>query len=144
GEVGAGARLGEALTPPHVEIGDRRQMTPFLLFRAESDDYRPDHRHAKAERLRRRGQLPFLLEDVLLTRLPTEAAPFDRPVGDRPAFLVEGTLPSNDVVFGEVLSFDQLGADAFGQIGAEERPHFVTKRELFWGKAEIHDATPLN
>ena len=33
---------------------------------------------------------------------------------------------------------DQLVADAFGQIGAEERPHLVAKRELFGGEAEIH------
>src|SRR5207248_7021904 len=137
GEVRARARFGKSLAPPDVEIGDGWQMTLFLLFRAESDDDRPDHRNAKAERLRCGGLLQLFLEYVLLHRRPAGAAPLDRPVGDRPALFIEGALPGDDVVLGEMLSFDQLGADALGEIGAEKRPHLFPEGELFGGEAEI-------
>jgi hypothetical protein len=88
----------------------------------------------------RRGLLQLFLEYVLLHWRPAGAAPFHRPVGDRPAFGVEDALPGDDVVLGEMLSFDHLGADARRQIGAEKRPHLIAEGELFGGEAEIHDA----
>src|SRR5205823_4429543 len=118
GQIRARTRLGKSLAPPDIEIGYGRQKTLLLRLRAESDDHRPDHSDAKAERLRRRGLLQFFLEYVLLHGRPAGAAPCHRPVGDRPALGVEDALPGGDVVLGQMLSFDQLGADALRQIGA--------------------------
>ena len=42
-----------------------------------------------------------------------------------------------------MLSFDQLGADAVRQIGAEKCPHLIAEGELFGGEAEIHEAKLL-
>ena len=53
GEVGARARLGKALAPPVVEIGDARQESLLLRLAAERDHHRADHVDAEGERLRR-------------------------------------------------------------------------------------------
>ena len=113
-KVGAGARLGKALTPPIVEVGDARQKMLLLLFGAEGDHHRPDHRDPEAERLRRRGQLQLFLEHVLLDRGPAGAAPFDRPIGHRPPLGIEDALPSDNVVLGEAFVGDELVANALG------------------------------
>jgi hypothetical protein len=75
------------------------------------------------------------MEDVLLNGAPTGAPPFGRPIGNRPALLVQSALPGDNVVLGEMLPFDQLGADGLGQIRTKKRPHLVTEGKLFGGEA---------
>src|SRR5204863_3718699 len=53
-EIGARTRLGEALAPPVVDIGDARQIILFLRFIAEGVDHRSYHADAKRQRRRRR------------------------------------------------------------------------------------------
>src|SRR5215468_2825436 len=115
-------------------------MPLFLLFRAERDDDRPDHRDAEAQRLWRRCQLQFLLKDVLLNRRPAGAAPLDRPVRDSPAFLVQDALPGDDVFLGQPSAFMELDPGALGQIILKKRPHLVAEGEFFGRKAKIHQS----
>src|SRR5205085_6890427 len=138
GEIGAGARLGKALAPPVVDIGDARQVMLLLLFIAEGVDYGTDHADAKGERRRRRIHLQFLVEDVMLHRAPPGAAIFLRPVRYAPALLVEDTPPGDHLVFAEMTALDQLSPGLARHVVAEERPHFLAKRRFFLAESEIH------
>src|ERR1700740_2470469 len=89
GEVRARPRLGEALTPPIVDIGGARQKAALLLLGAELDQYRTDHRDVERGALRRRTQLVLLEKDHPLHRRPAGSAIFLRPVEGGPAALVE-------------------------------------------------------
>src|SRR6185295_280065 len=120
GEIRPGARLGEALAPPDIEIADARQEFLLLVLAAERDDHRPDHLRAERQGLRRGGLLHLLLEDIELHRAPARAAMLLRPVRHRPAFLVEDALPGDDVFLDVADALGGLLADAVRQVLLEE------------------------
>ncbi len=84
-----GPRFGKALAPPIVEIGDARQKLLLLRLRAESGDHRPDHVGLNARAPARRCSCNLLAEDLAAARRPPGAAPFVRPVRNRPSLFVE-------------------------------------------------------
>ena len=82
-QVGAGVGLGEALRPPDVEVGGRRQEPLLHLLRAELRDDRADHRGVERQRRRHARALHLLVPDVPAQRRPVLAAPLDGPVRHR-------------------------------------------------------------
>jgi hypothetical protein len=137
-EVGARARLGKALAPPVVEIGDAREVATLLRLAAEGDDDRSHHVDAEWERIRRRRLLQFFAIDVLPHRRPIGAAPLDRPVRHRPTLGVEDTLPADQVFLGEVPALDHLAANRLRQCRAQERAHFVAEGIFFGREPQVH------
>ena len=137
-EVRSGAGLGKALAPPVAQVDDARQEPLLLRLRAEGVDDRPDHADAEGDRLRRVAALDLVEEDRLLDRAPARAAPFLRPVRDRPALVGEDARPADVVVLGEMSPGDALLADRGRQVVAHEGAHFGAKRDFVVGQSKVH------
>ena len=142
GEIGAGARLGKALAPPIIDISDTRQKALLLRFIAESVDHRTDHRHAECQRLRRRRELQFFVEDVVLHRGPAGATILHRPMRHAPALLVEDAIPFHHFILGGVPPLDHLlphrGRHGFLEKGAD----LVAECQFFLAETQIHRILP--
>src|SRR5262249_55170172 len=103
-EVGAGARLGVALAPPHLAGEDAGQEARALRLGPE----RVEHWPKNVEPERRPAQpvgagLP-LEPDVLLPRRPTRTAILHRPARRAPALGGQDLLPAEDVFLAERLA----------------------------------------
>jgi hypothetical protein len=142
GEVGARARLGIALAPPHGALADRRQVARLLLVAAEGVDHRPDHLGAERDDAGRVFLGADVLEDVALGRREARAAVFLGPGVDQPALFPERLLPAHVVVAAEVLAVLHLVAHIGRQIGFHESPHLGGELLLFRGECEIHRSLP--
>ena len=142
GEVRPGARLGEALAPPIVDIGGARQEAALLLVGAELDQHRADHRDVERRHFRRRRQLVFLEKDHALDRRPAGAAIFLGPVEGGPAASVEDALPAHGILLARRIAEPHPLADVVRQIVADEAAQFVTKRQLVGGEAKLHGPSP--
>ena len=100
GEVGPGARLGEALAPHLIAPEDGRQMARFLRLvalhdqrgaaMAEADEHRPARRRASAA--------IFLVPDHLADQRQPAPAIFDRPRDPGPAGVILAALPGGIVI----------------------------------------------
>ena len=144
GEVRPRARLGKALAPPVVDVGGARQKTSLLLFGAELDQHRADHRDVERGDLRRRRQLVLLEKDHALYRRPPGPAILLGPVEGRPAPLVEDALPSDRVLLARRIAEPHPLADVVRQMIADEGSELVAKRQLIRGEAQVHSRSPLS
>ena len=140
GEVGAGAGLGKALTPPIVEIGGARQEALFLLLGAELHQHRADHRDVEALHVRRRRELVLFEEHHALDRRPTRTAPLLGPAIGGPIARVEDALPADRVFLFRSIAEPHLVADVGRQVIADETAHLIAKRQFLGAEAKIHCA----
>src|SRR4029077_16112365 len=138
--VGAGVGLGEALAPPDVEVGGRREEPLLLLLGAEVRDDRADHVGVERQRWRHARELHLLVPDVALQRRPVPAAPLDGPVRHREAGLVEDLLGLDDCVLADVVAGRDRVADLLRDLGGEERAHLLAERALLLGEVQLHAA----
>src|SRR5690606_23737586 len=140
-QVGAGAWLGVALTPPVLAVKDARQVVAFLLLAAEPDDDRRHHRYAKRNDAWRTGGGRLFIEDVPLDRAPAGAAVLHRPVLCQPALFAQDLVPANVIVPGKALVALNLGGDIGRQLLAQKLPHFFPKGLLFGAVVQFHLST---
>ena len=97
-EVGAGAGLGEALTPDLVAAQRRRHEAPLLLLGAVHEDRRDRHRERHdVQHERRSGQAHLAVRDPL-EALVSAAAVLLRDVGADQTRVVAAPLPVLEVV----------------------------------------------
>src|SRR6516225_123979 len=143
-EVQIRPRLGETLAPPVVDIGGARQKAALLLFGAELDQHRADHRDVERGDLGRRRQLVFLKKDHALHRRPAGAAIFVGPIEGRPAAFVEDTLPAHGVLLARRIAEPHPLADVLRQMIADEGAQLVAELDLVGGKAQIQGPSPLS
>src|SRR5262249_40245064 len=79
-EIRTGARFAVTLTPAYLAAHDRRNVAPLLIFGAEFEESRADHRRAHAHQRRTRIDAPHLFnEDYVLFFRQTAAAVLLRP-----------------------------------------------------------------
>ena len=138
GEVRPGARLGEPLAPPIVDIGGARQKPLLLLLGAELDQHRPDHRDVERRHFGGWRLLVFFKEDHALYRCPTGAAMLLRPAVGGPIAPVQDALPSDGVVLGRRVAEPHPLADVTRQAIAEKGAQLVAKRQFIGREAQIH------
>src|SRR5690606_8918486 len=142
GEVGAGARLGVALTPDLLARQHRRQETPLLLLRAVADQHRAAHHDAEWNDARRPGQRQLLVEDVFLRQGPAGTAIFLRPVRRDPALAIENLVPADEIITVERDPIVDLVFEARRQFVAEELPHLFAECTVTGIESEIHPNPP--
>ena len=138
GKVGAGARLGIALTEHPLAGEDFRQVLVFLRLRAESHQHRPAHIQAKAGKPRRTGEPRLLIEDITMHGVPFAAAILFRPVRCDPALFVEDFMPTHIVVFLDLHARQMLFGNILWQVLVDESTDFLA--EFFFFRAENHGA----
>ena len=134
-EIGAGVRLGEALTPERFPGQDPRQMVGLLLVRPAGDQRRPRMHQRDVRRVdvvRRVRPRQLLVPDHLLEGAQAAAAVLLRPGDARPAVLVELPLPcAIEVGRGAASRRPRRLRDIGLQPGACARPELV----VFFGVA---------
>src|SRR5699024_1145470 len=131
GEIRAGVGLGEALRPPDVDVGRGREEALLELLAAEGGDDRTDHRDVEGQRLGDAGQLHLLEPDVALDGGPVLSAPFDGPVRNRVAVLIEDALRGDDVILAQLLAGGDLEPKLLGDLLAVELTHLLREFALF-------------
>ena len=94
GEVGAGARLGEALAPAQLALHDRRDVALLLLLVAVFEQGRAEHADAHAaDRVGRADRAPSPASTPRFGRREAAAAVFGRPGRRAPALLAHPLAP---------------------------------------------------
>ena len=140
-EVGAGARLGEALAPDLVRGEKGLQVARLLLVAAVGHDRRPRHPQADHADVRRRLGAGLLLEvDRLETGREAAAAVLRRPRDPRPARVVEGAAPRPHLRPVEAGGPAAVRAELVGQVLVEPRPDLGAEARFLGGVAEVHRA----
>src|SRR5207248_4792110 len=141
-EVAAGARLRVPLRPPVLAGEDARQEPLLLGGIAESHDHRTHHLEPERKQARSTCRSAFLLEDVLPHRIPPGATELLRPVRPAPAVPVQGLMPAEGVVAGDLHALEHLAPRLGGDVGVHEGADFVAEGELLSGEVQIHGARP--
>ena len=138
GEVRAGFGFGEALAPPDVDAGRRRQEALLDLLRSEFGDHRADHLDVEVQRLGDAGQLHFVGPDLVLGRCPVLAAPFDRPVRHREPVLVQDLVAGDDQVLRHRRALAHRLAEFLGDLGGVEGAEFFAERGFLGRERQLH------
>src|SRR5262249_17517184 len=135
GQIGAGARLGEALAPDLVGGEDALEVPALVLLRAVRDQHRPTHGEAcQVDRHGRLGTRHLLLEDDLLEWLRRAAAVLRgrrKPAPARPVALFRPGLAVGD----QVVEPLRLGSC---RVLLQPRPQLGAEALLVGGVGEIH------
>src|SRR5581483_4225339 len=143
GEVGAGARLGEALAPEHVGACDRRQEALLLLLVAVHHDAGADHVDPLPAAAGRAVIGALLAEDHLADVAGAGAAVLFGPGHRQPAtlgqLLLEGAHARELVV---ALGRDAADRIAHAPVLADEAAHLAAERLVLFGKCELHGLPP--
>ena len=142
GQIGAGTRLGIALTPPVFTGQDARQDRGFLLLGAELDQHRAEHVEAEGDRAGGVGAGTLFLEDMHADRVPVRAAVLDRPTWRQPTLCVQGGVPVFHVVAVQIAAIANLGGQLFGQVALQEVADFLAEGFFLGGEIQIHDVSP--
>ena len=118
GEVGAGARLGEALAPAHLPGDDVGNVLLLLILGAVFQQGRAEHAHAHAaDRVPGADGGHFLIQHPGFLGREAAAAVLGRPGGDAPALFAHPLAPHRHVAgeFGAAGHGPRLGFGIMGQ-----------------------------
>src|SRR5579864_122946 len=142
-QIGTGAGLRIALTPPVLHRHDARQKIVTLRRCAEFLQHRPDHRQTERHLARRTRGEAFLIEDIALRSVPPCPAVFDWPCRRTPAIGREDALPAHVIFARQMAEIQHAIADIRGQPGSHEFLHRCAKGLVFETFSQFHTYTPL-
>ena len=139
GEIGAGARLREALAPDLVRREERLQVAGLLRLGAAGDDRRPGHPEADHADVRRPFG-PRLLLEVDRLEAGRQAAPavLLRPRDADPAAVVQRPAPRAHLGAVEARLAAAMAAKLVGQVGVEPGANLLAEARLLGRVAEVH------
>src|SRR5690606_19478110 len=144
GQVGARVRFRIALTPPDIAGENVRQEALLLFFAAVGVDHRRDHLHAEGHDFQHVLLGAFVGPDVLLCRGPAGAAVLDRPVGCGPALFIQNLLPLDPIFLFDMQAVFDFLLNMLGVLFFQKLPHFLLEGQFFFGKINVHVATPAS
>ena len=140
-EIRTGLRLGEALAPPDVHVGGRREEAFLELLGPEPGDHRSDHAGVERQRLRHARQPHLVGPDLPLQGRPVLAAPLDGPVGHGQTVFVHDPLRGHHVVGQLELAVADPGPNVCRNLGGEELPQLVAERGFVVTERKLHCRT---
>ena len=144
GQVRAGFRFGEALTPPDVHAGGRRQEALLDFLRPELGDHRAHHFGVEVQRLRDAVQLHFVGPDLELGGRPVLSAPLDGPVRHREFVLVQQLVVGHDLLAGQRLALSDPVTNLGGDLRGVEIVKLVAKGGFVRCECQLHWQPPLS
>ena len=138
-EVGARARLGEALAPDLLRGEDRLEIARLLLLGPVRDDRRPGHAEADHADVRRRLCACHLLEEDRVVRVRRSApAVLLRPGEPRVARIVQRAAPCAHRVAFEPSRSAAVALELLGKVLVDPGAELAPERSFLGGVPQIH------